>query len=63
VLTHRSACVIGMVGIYFRVLLLTEPDFTWLCTKAAMLVYVRCQRVPYSQLTMPTASLKWRWWS
>ncbi|KAF2743451.1 hypothetical protein M011DRAFT_410590 [Sporormia fimetaria CBS 119925] len=32
------ACAIGMIGIYFRVILLKTPDFTWLCTKAAILV-------------------------
>ncbi|KAI9683714.1 MAG: hypothetical protein M1822_005904 [Bathelium mastoideum] len=32
------ACAIGVAGIYFRVLLLERPDFTWICTKAAMLV-------------------------
>ncbi|KAF2194085.1 hypothetical protein K469DRAFT_709590 [Zopfia rhizophila CBS 207.26] len=32
------ACVIGIVGIYFRVILLERPDFTWICTKAALLV-------------------------
>ncbi|KAF2489929.1 hypothetical protein BU16DRAFT_518609 [Lophium mytilinum] len=32
------ACIIGVVGIYFRVILLKKPDFTWICSKAAMLV-------------------------
>ncbi|KAF2278706.1 uncharacterized protein EI97DRAFT_362414, partial [Westerdykella ornata] len=32
------ACVIGLIGIYFRILLLRRPDFTWICTKAALLV-------------------------
>ncbi|KAF2872421.1 hypothetical protein BDV95DRAFT_492139 [Massariosphaeria phaeospora] len=32
------ACVIGMVGIYFRIVLLHRPDFTWICSKAALLV-------------------------
>ncbi|KAI9687194.1 MAG: hypothetical protein M1820_010498 [Bogoriella megaspora] len=32
------ACAIGVAGIYFRVLLLEKSDFTWICTKAAMLV-------------------------
>ena len=32
------ACVIGVVGIYYRVELFREPDFTWICTQAALLV-------------------------
>ncbi|KAI0599115.1 hypothetical protein F4775DRAFT_139899 [Biscogniauxia sp. FL1348] len=32
------ACIIGIVGIYLRVLVLRYSDFTWLCSKAALLV-------------------------
>ncbi|KAI1174693.1 hypothetical protein F4777DRAFT_373669 [Nemania sp. FL0916] len=32
------ACIIGIVGIYLRVVVLENADFTWLCTQAALLV-------------------------
>ncbi|KAI1778629.1 hypothetical protein F4818DRAFT_305730 [Hypoxylon cercidicola] len=32
------ACVIGILGIYLRVKVLGDSDFTWICTQAALLV-------------------------
>lgn len=32
------AIVIGAVGLYWRIILLESPDYTWTCTGAAMLV-------------------------
>ncbi|KAI5917918.1 hypothetical protein F4810DRAFT_629282 [Camillea tinctor] len=32
------ACIIGIFGIYLRVLVIRYSDFTWLCTKTTMLV-------------------------
>ena len=32
------AIVIGAVGLYWRIILLVSPDYTWTCTGAAMLV-------------------------